>query len=130
MANRGDFRLERREGRHDRRQDWKGAPGANDPGTRLLDGLHEVGERAELGRIERHAGRREQRQRFGDRLAGAEREEGMAFEERDGLRGRVDRIDDGLRIGGRLESLQRVAPKRSQGEAANRLDDAIEFEGF
>ena len=109
-------------------QDGEVVAGARDARARLIDRIDEVGDHAQLQRLERAALHVERIERVGQRFAGAQRKERMAFEELDRLARRRLRGHDDLRIRRRLELRQRRRAERRQRELGDGVDDAIEFE--
>ena len=127
VAHRRDFALERGDLRDELAQDGEVVAGAGDAGARLIDRIDEVGDHAQLQRLERPALHVERVERIGQRFAGAQRKQRVALEERDRLAGRRLRGDDDFRIRRRLELRQRRRAERRQRERGDGVDDAIEF---
>ena len=95
----------------------KSSPARADAGARLIDRVDEVGDHAQLQRLERPALHVERVERIGQRFAGAQRKQRMPLEELDRLAGRRLRGDDDLRIGRRLELRQRRRRRAASARA-------------
>ncbi len=107
LPDRPDFILERGHLGDELAQDRKIRAGAADARARLVDRVDEVGDHAQLHRLERPADHLERLERVGQRLAGAQREQRVPLEKLHRLAGRRLQRDHDLRIRRRLELRQR-----------------------
>ena len=129
VAHRGDFILERADVGDQLAKSRKFRPGAPDAGARLIDAVHEVGQHAQLQRLERPARDFERIERFRQRLARAQRKQRMPLKKLDRLAGGRLSGDDDVRISRRRELRQRRRSQRRQRQRGDGIDNAIEFEG-
>ena len=122
-----DLRLEAGGGSRDRAQDRVRPAGAADSRSGCFDRGEEVGERQELARIEGAAFDRQRCQARVEVVRRAESDGGFR-QETNGLGRRVQSRRDLARLDERRQARQPGQTGRRLREAADRFDDAIEFE--
>ena len=118
VPHRRDFALERSDLRDQLSQDGEVVAGAADAGARLIDRVDEVGDHAQLQRLERAALHVERVERIRQSVSGAQRKERVAFEELDRFTRRRLRGHDDLRIARRLELRERRRPSGVSASSA------------
>ncbi len=128
LPDRADFILERGYLGDELAQDRKIRAGAADARARLVHRIDEVGNHAQLHRLERPADHVERLERLGQRLARSQRKQRVPFEKPHRLAGRRLQRDHDLWIRRRLERRERLGAKRRQRQCRDGVNDPIEFE--
>ena len=120
---------ERRQPGHQPLQDGEAARGAADRRLRLGDRGDEVGEDAQLQRLERTALHRQAVERRSQAGAGPQREDAVLLDVADRLAGCRQCLGDDRAVGLRLLGEHPGLAHRGEREARQRVDDAVELEG-
>jgi hypothetical protein len=129
-AHVGDLALERPGRLDDRAEPGEPCPVTADAGHRRFDGREERGESEQVQRLERASVDSQRRQDGVDLRGRAERDVTGTRQEARRFRGGLERGRNRARIIERMQPRERLRPGRRLREAADSVDDAIEFEGL